>query len=263
MLLHDHPLSPYAQKVRIMLREKGLPFEAQVPDGLGTGEVGAYSSLNPRLEVPALTVDGRTLFDSTIILDFIEERYPDPPMMPDDPFQRAEIREIEEICDTHYEAINWGLGEVRFFGRAKDKADQLRRLGGQEIAAIHAWLEGRLSSEGWLSGAAYGRADISALPYVTMSKTLGFAPPAGSALEDWLARMLERPAVAETNAEAEAAVVGMAQYSGVLDSGTFRRHFRDHRLEWMIRCGGVDIVAEGLARNNVRFTDLSRFAGRA
>lgn len=260
LLLHDHPLSPYAQKVRIMLREKGVPFEAQVPEGLGTGEVGTYSASNPRLEVPALTVGKQTLFDSTIILDFIEERYPEPPMMPSDPFQRARIREIEDICDTHYEAINWGLGEVRYFRRATHKEEQLRRAGGEEIAAIQAWLESRLSSEGWLSGSAYGRADIAALPYVTMSKTLGFAPRAGSRLETWLAEMLERPAVAETNIEAEAAVIAMSQYSGVLDSGTFRRHFRDHRLEWMIRCGGVDIVAEGLGSNNIRFTDLSYFA---
>ena len=56
--LYDHPLSPYAQKVKIALREKGLAYEAPMPGGLGAGGAqGAFVEASPRAEVPAL-VDG-------------------------------------------------------------------------------------------------------------------------------------------------------------------------------------------------------------
>ena len=53
LLLYEHPLSSYAQKVKIALREKGLPFEAVVPDTFGTGrQDGEFADANPRSEVP-------------------------------------------------------------------------------------------------------------------------------------------------------------------------------------------------------------------
>lgn len=78
MLLYGHPLSSYAQKVKIALREKGLPFIAELPESFGTGRADTpLAEANQRQEVPVL-VDGeaRTL-DSTIILEYIEERWPE------------------------------------------------------------------------------------------------------------------------------------------------------------------------------------------
>jgi glutathione S-transferase/RNA polymerase-associated protein len=78
--LFDHPLSPYAQKVRIALREKGVPFEVALPGGLGAGgAAGAFTEANPRAEVPALIEGDVRVFDSTIILEYIEDRFPSPP----------------------------------------------------------------------------------------------------------------------------------------------------------------------------------------
>ena len=76
ILLNEHPLSPYAQKIRILLREKGLAFEYQTPDAIGSGgDNPTLAQLNPRFEVPSLTHDGITIFDSTIILEYLEERF--------------------------------------------------------------------------------------------------------------------------------------------------------------------------------------------
>ncbi len=259
MLLYDHPLSPYAQKVRVGLREKGLAFEKQIPDGFGSGTDLGYSARNPRLEVPSLAVDGETLFDSTIILEYLEDRFPNPPLRAADPLERARAREIEEVCDTHYEAINWGLCEIRFFARGAQIADRLRHSAGREIAAIHSWLEARIHDSGWLNGEAFGLADICVVPFVTMSQILGFAPAQGSALNGWLDRVMQRPAVAQTIGEAAEAVAGMVHYDGLLEAGGFRRQFRDHRLEWLIRAGGIEVLLDGIARDNVRFTDIGRF----
>lgn len=259
MLLYNHPFSPYAQKVRIMLREKGLNFEMQIPDGLGSGDDLGYSTHNPRLEVPSLVVDGETIFDSTIIVEYLEDRFPELPMRATDPLIRAHAREIEEVCDTHYEAINWGLGEVRFFARGAAVADRLRKSAGEDIAAIHSWLEARISPSGWLNGPEYGMADIAVVPFVTMSQILSFPPADGSPLNGWLERVMQRPAVAQTIGEAAEAVAGMVHYHGLLEAGGFRRQFRDHRLEWLIRAGGMDVLLEGIAKDNVRFTDIGRF----
>ena len=80
--LYDHPLSPYAQKVKIALREKGQPFEMLTPGGLGAGGAqGEFIQANPRAEVPAL-VDGEVMiFDSTTTLVYLEARRPAPPML--------------------------------------------------------------------------------------------------------------------------------------------------------------------------------------
>jgi len=88
VLLYEHPLSPYAQKVKIALAEKGVAFECRLPDFM-SGRDDAFAAANPRLEVPAL-VDGDTrVFDSTIILEYIEDRWPTPPLLPAAPAERA------------------------------------------------------------------------------------------------------------------------------------------------------------------------------
>ena len=108
LFLHDHPASSYAQKVRMALREKGIPFEKEVPDGLGSGQkLPGLSDANPRVEVPALVDGDFKIFDSKVILQYLEEKYPEHPLLPKDPKERAETRMIEEVCDTAYEAINW------------------------------------------------------------------------------------------------------------------------------------------------------------
>jgi glutathione S-transferase len=260
-ILHEHALSPYAQKVRIMLREKGLPFEQRVPELLGTGDSVDYARISPRMEVPALTDGDNTFFDSTIILEYLEETYPDPPMRPADPVARARLRTIEEVCDTHWEAINWGLGELRFFGRGgKALGPTLRAAAEKELALLYLWLEGELGDAEWLTGDRFGWGDIAALPYVTMSSMFGIDPPAGSKVSAWLERGRARPSVAKTVEEALETIPWMETLEAVVAGEGFRRHFRDHRLEWMIRSGGLQVVIDGLTAGDVRFTDLSRFA---
>ena len=117
VFLFDHPVSSYAQKVRIALRQKGIPFESEVPDGLGSGNpIPSLAAANPRLEVPALVDGDFKIFDSKVILNYLEDKYPEKPLLPKDPRSRAEARLIEEVCDAQYEAINWVIGEVRWNG---------------------------------------------------------------------------------------------------------------------------------------------------
>lgn len=257
MQLYEHPLSPYAQKVKITLRTKQIPFELLRPQGLGSGQADdAFATGNPRREVPYL-IDGQLcIFDSTIMLEYLEERHPTPALMPDDPARRAKVRMIEDVMDTHFEAVTWGLGELKYFRRATgDRAADMRDRAAGQLAGRYRWLEAQLGAAEWLTGDRFGRADLSVVPYVNAACGFGFAPPADSALAAWLVRVNAVPAVAETAAEAEASIAGIGQAYRAVESGGFKRHYRDHRLEWMIRSGGLDIVSTGLERGDIRFTE--------
>jgi len=252
--LYEHPLSPYAQKVKIALLEKNVAFEATIPDLFGGGEP-AFQAANPRREVPAL-VDGEVaIFDSTIILEYIEDRWPQPPLLPVGAAARARVRQIEEMCDTYYEAINWALYEVRVFQRATgDVADRLLARASEQTAGANAWLERQLGGAAWFNGDQFGWGDLSAVPVVHAAAVSGNAPPEGSKLAGWLERVRVRPSVATTLEQALHSMGGFQMLPDLVSSGVFVREYRDHRLEWMLRSGGIDIVLEGLRKKNIRFS---------
>ena len=256
--LYDHPLSPYSQKVKIALREKGVAFTAQLPGGLGAGGAsGEFLAANPRAEVPALVDGDVSVFDSTVILEYLEDAYPQPPMLPAMPAERARVRMLEEVMDTHYEAINWGLSELRWFGRAHgDQAAMLEEAAARQTRGFFAWLEKQLGAREWFNGQAFGWGDLSVVPYLNGSLGHGHKPAEGSKLSAWLARANARPSVAETREEAAAATRGsaMPNVAELVEKGLFKREYRDHRLEWMVKSGGVDVVLRGLERDNIRFT---------
>ena len=256
MLLYEHPLSSYAQKVKIALREKGLAFEVETPAALGSGTAaGSFAAASPRNEVPALIDGDARIFDSTIILEYLEDKFPTPPLLPRDPAARAEARMIEDVCDTLYEAINWGLSEIRWFKRAEgEQAEAMRATAARQTAELQAWLTEKLGGRDWFNGAGFGWADLSVAPYVNRSFHYGLGTQDGSPLARWRDRLRERPSVAATFKEFEAAAERMCDGAARLASGAIRREYRDHRLEWMMKSGGVQIVLDGLAKNNIRFT---------
>lgn len=102
-----HPVSSYVQKVKIALREKGISFTTEVPPDISTTNDGPLHESNLRVEVPVLFHDNNTIFDSTIILEYLEDAWPEPALLPKTPGERAKARMIEDVCDTSYEAVNW------------------------------------------------------------------------------------------------------------------------------------------------------------
>ncbi len=263
MILYEHPLSPYAQKVKIALREKNLPFDLVLPDGLGSGSGYSeeFAGASPRSEVPAL-IDGTTrVFDSTIILEYIEDKWPTPPLLPKAPAERARARMIEDVMDTHYEAINWGVIEVRFMGRTTaELAAQLRERAAAQIAAWQRWLNIELGNAPWFGGSTFGWADLAVVPYVNCSASFGMPPVPGSPLAAWLTRVNARPAVAQTAQEASDSIPSLEGLDELVRQGLFKREYRDYRLEWMIKSGGMQVVLDGIAKDNIRFS--ADFDGR-
>ena len=253
IVLHDDPRSPYCQKNKIALREKGVEFSRVLQDTARHEANGALTALNPRAEVPVLCRGEIAIFDSSIIQEYIEECWPRPSLLPDTPAERARARMIEDVMDTQYEAVIWGMSEVRLFRSASGgNGDALSTRAREQLRGLHNWLSRELGGSDWFNGQTFGWADVAVVPFVASAAAQQAGPSPRSALAQWLRRALARPSVAATVAEAEAAD-NQAQRPVASRNGT-RREYRDHRLEWMIRSGGLEVVHRGIAGQSIRFS---------
>jgi glutathione S-transferase len=105
--------SNYYNKVKMQLMEKGVPFEEVL---VWASQDEAYLARSPRGKVPYIEVDGRTLAESSAICEYIEEAYPQKPLLPTDPFERAKVRELLVFLELHVELVMRRLYAEAFFG---------------------------------------------------------------------------------------------------------------------------------------------------
>jgi glutathione S-transferase/RNA polymerase-associated protein len=258
MRLFEHPLSPFARKVKIVLYEKGLPFErvhiTPMTAREGDPDFAEFAADNRRLEVPCLFDEGFRCVDSTVIVDYLDEKWPDPAMLPRDPRERARARLVEELCDTALDAINWGLMEIRFFRRAEgDQAKAMMVRAGEQLAGAWDHLESELGDRPFFGSDAFGRADASLIVHVAAAALFGFPLlDRHPGLRAWSARCMARESVQRDQGEVSVFMSGDGPRSmrGVPGS---QRQYRDHRLEWMMKSGGVDIVLRGIERGTLHF----------
>ncbi|MBI1394888.1 MAG: glutathione S-transferase family protein [Betaproteobacteria bacterium] len=259
--LYQHPMSAYVMKVRIALAEKGLAYEAVLPSGLADGTTaGEFVEASPRAEIPALVDDdGTEVFDSTIILEYIEDKWPEPPLLPRAPAARARCRMIEDVMDTHYEPNNWGTMEVVKARRATGElADRLVEFGRRNIAQLQEWLDAQLGEHDWFTGEQFGWADLSVVPCVarsTVAYGYGIERPG---LRTWFDRVMARPSVRKAVDEMAQAYAALPDLPQLIAERKLKRQYRDHRLEWMIAGGGLSVVADGVADGTIRFSRLPR-----
>jgi maleylpyruvate isomerase len=129
MILHNYWRSGTSYRTRIALNLKGLRYDQRAYDlRAGAQNDPAYQAINPQMLVPALEVDGALLTQSPAILEWLEERYPEPPLLPQGAEARAIVRAMAALigCDIH------PLGNLRVLG-------QLRTEFGADSAAIKQW----------------------------------------------------------------------------------------------------------------------------
>jgi len=106
-------VSNYYNKVKMQLLEKGVPFEEVL---VWASQDEAYLARSPRGKVPYIEVDGRTLAESSAICEYVEDAYPQNPLLPKDPFERAKVRELTVFLDLHVELVARRLYREAFFG---------------------------------------------------------------------------------------------------------------------------------------------------
>ena len=179
--LYDAARCPFCARVRIVLAEKAIAYETVEID-LADRPALLYE-LNPAGKVPVLDEDGWILPESAVIAEYLNERYPEPALWPDDPGERAAGRllvfRFDDFSEPYYA-----------FRRGEDGA---RARFESELAALDALLVGMP----WLSGRAFGLADVAYLPWLLRARDLlGIELEPWPALADWVARACERPSVA-------------------------------------------------------------------
>ncbi|PTM42406.1 glutathione S-transferase family protein [Bosea sp. 124] len=207
--LYSGPLSLFARKVEIGLREKALPFErVMVPFSQTTGYDPRHPevlALNPKGQVPVMTDDGLVLYDSTVIVEYLDEAYPRIPLYPVTPAERARCRLDELFADEILlQALRplmhrTGPRAADPARRAAEDADAL--IAEEVLAGHHAGLDERLAGREFF-GPMLSAADIALFMGLLFGRRLGgpsFQPYRD--LSGWFARLLERPAFALAAAE--------------------------------------------------------------
>ena len=256
--LYEHPLSAFAMKVKMALNEKGLEYEAQIPAGMMDGTAaGEFVEASPRAEIPALIDGDVEVFDSTIILEYLDDKWPTPPMRPASPAERARVRMIEDVMDTHYEPNNWGTMEVLRAKRATGaQGEQMVAYARRNIEQLQHWLDGQLGDRQWFNGDQFGWGDIAVAPVLGRS-TIGYGYPiAAPRLAAWFDRVCQRPSVSKVFDQLKASLANLPDFPQLIADGKVKRQYRDHRLEWMIAAGGLAVVQDGIAKGNIRFSRL-------
>jgi glutathione S-transferase len=200
MKLYSGPLSLFTAKVRIALDEKGLEYElVSVPFSRASGYSPKHPdvlAMNPKGQVPVLVDGDISMYDSTLIFEYLEERYPEPPLFPRDIAQRVRCRQLEAASDEILFPSIWELIAETFY-----KSDPAERDGARiekaktSIAAHYDGLDRELSGREYLCG-QFTVADIAYFMTIMFASTLG-APPAAvhANIAAWMGRVAARRAV--------------------------------------------------------------------
>ena len=239
--LYDDVFSPYARKVRIVLYEKGVSFE-RVRALHGDCNRTDFLHVNPRAEVPALVDDdGFALYDSTIICEYLEERFPAPALYPRDPRARARCRLIEDLADTQLDAATYAVAVVEL-GR-HEAHPAMHAAAARDLRRLYDELEPLLGGRDWFCD-VYSLADVALYPHVMAASFLGFAPDQArhTGLLGWMDRVRQRPAVTRDDADVVETLQRLQQ-DGRPPFDPFRVQWRSDRLEWVIKNGFADWFA--------------------
>ena len=181
MTLYDAPRCPYCARVRIVLAEKGVPHETVTID-LSDRPRWLLEHNPPHGRVPVLDEEGWILPESAVIAEYLDERYPEPPLFPADPGARAVVRLLVLRFDA--------LGDAYYaFRRGAPNA-------AVELATAVGVLETLLEHAPFLSGPAFGLADVAYLPWLLRLRDLmGVSLEPFPVVQRWLAACEERPSV--------------------------------------------------------------------
>ena len=193
--LYDFPSSPNCQRVKVVLAEKKLPFET-VPIDLKKGEQKKpdFLKLNPYGKVPVI-IDGATaLYESCIINEYLEEKYPEPPLMPKDHAKRAKIRILIDYglnhLDPPYQKIR-----MEIMKNEKERNQETLETAKRELKNLLQRLDREMGDQSYLAG-DFSLLDAALIPRFLRMEGFGVLPDSSlPGLGKWLQRMKERASV--------------------------------------------------------------------
>ena len=201
-------ISNYHNKVRLVLLERGIAFEED--DSLPPRQSDAYLARSPMGKAPFLELDGgRRLSESQVICEYLEEAYPERPLLPRDPYERAKVRELVAYLELHLELVARRLyGAVFFKGQISDEAKaEVEKLLGRGVRGFRQLAK----FEPYIAGKELTLADCAAflhLPLVSLASKLAYGRDCLEELpqvKPYLAMLGERPAFRRVNEDRKAA----------------------------------------------------------
>jgi len=193
-LYHDIP-SSNSDRVKIALAEKRLDWEGvRVRLAQREQKKPEFLKLNPYGKIPVLVEDGKTLFESCIINEYLDEKYPDPPLMPKDPYLRGRGRVLVDYALNYMHEPYWTLrGEMRKPAADRDAAVVADKR--RDLERLMLYLEAALADKPFFLG-ELSLTDIAIVPRFLRMEEYGALPaPSLPRLGAWLQRMKERPSV--------------------------------------------------------------------
>jgi glutathione S-transferase len=205
--LHDLDRSPFCWKVRLVLAEKGIPHELVTPQDKSNDP--AFEKINPFRLTPVLQLsDNRSIYESTVICEYLEEAYPDPALLPHDPFERARIRMIEDTSDQYlYPAMRgWVTSQYTYDPPllrrkpASEVDEKLREESRAKIEKHLTYLEEQIGDRRWFGGDLFSLADCALAPPLTGGMRLHQFLPSERwpRIGAWAARVAERSSFMRT-----------------------------------------------------------------
>ncbi|MGO4524457.1 glutathione S-transferase family protein [Microvirga sp. 2MCAF35] len=213
MKLYSGPVSLFSRKVEIALHEKGLVFEQILVPFTQTRGYSPKNpdvlAINPKGQVPVLVDRDLSLYDSTVIIEYLEDAYPDPALYPKASIERARCRLFDVFGDEVM------LAPLRFLmHRTEPKPDDPERWRAKEdkareaetvLAGHFAEIDRAFQGKDYLCG-AFSAADIAVFMAVFWTRRLGGPSLKGhETLASWYGRLSTRPAFARVIGEIRAA----------------------------------------------------------
>jgi len=201
-------LSNYHNKVLIALHEKGIAFEEDC--NVKPSQKPEYLGLSPMGKVPYLEVDGTRLCESEVILEYLEEAYPQKPLLPKDPVARAKVRELVTVLELHVELVARRLYAGLFAGAPL--SESAKQSVAKELAKGIRALKTLAKFAPHVAGGEFTLADCAAAVHFPLVSLATKAAYGRDFLEEipqvkpYLKMLGERPAVAKVNADRRAAV---------------------------------------------------------
>jgi len=193
--LYDFKSSPNCQRVKVVLAEKSLPYEI-VPIDLTKKEQKnpEYLKLNPYGKVPVLTDDATVLYESLIINEYLEEKYPNPPLLPRDPAKKAKARILIDYGMAHFDSPYQKL-RMELMKPAQEQSQPIIDGARAELKKLLQRFEEELGEQPYLLG-DFSLVDADLIPRFTRLEGFGVLPdPALPRLSRYLDRMKGRPSV--------------------------------------------------------------------
>lgn len=256
--LFDSPFSPFARKVRMVLEHKGLPFVAV--DALHAEHQAALAAINPRREVPAL-VDGElVVVNSAHIVAYLEDAYPQSPLLPTDLAQRTHARHWERIADTQLDPILVDISLWSWANRSDHQPEGLLAAAQSDLDAIYAEIERALPAvDGFVCG-ELSIADIALFPHLYATRWLGVGADAQRfpRLAGWLHRLTHTRLFRDDISRLRA-FLKQAPDPGFERDRIF---WRGDRIEWMLAAGFHDWFFEEIRQGRVIWPGRPSQAGR-